>query len=177
MHLFLCDTKWILKMHGMHGATVKIIMIQLLLSKVAPNVSESCVSCMLYSDLLEECCEFSEMVNILTNHMIGLVSLQCHSKLWEFFDGKSGSTTLLVKYICSTERKQTTWLTSLCSSYKKDHREYETRRIKSYSAEGGEKCNYYVHQPNCESKTKTGKIPTEAPSQRGYNLHHYFLPY
>jgi len=115
-------------------------MIQLLLSKVALRVSEAGVSCMSHSDLLEKYCEFSEMLNILTTHMIGLLSLQCHSKLWGFFDGKSSSTTLLVKYICSTERRQTTWLTSLWSNSKKNRREYDTRSIKSYSAEGGELC-------------------------------------
>jgi len=80
-------------------------MIQLFLSKVAPKVSESGVSSTSHSDLLEKYCEFGEMLNILTNRMIRLLSLQCYSELCEFFDGKSSSTTFLVKYICSTERR------------------------------------------------------------------------
>jgi hypothetical protein len=71
--------------------------------------------------------------------MLGLLSLQCHSKLWTFFNGKSSSVALQVKCICLTERRQTTCLTSLWCKNKKDHREYDTRSIKSYSAEGGKK--------------------------------------
>jgi hypothetical protein len=150
-------------------------MIQLLLPKVAPKVSESDVSCMLYSDLLEKYYEFSEMLNILTNHVIGLLSLQYRSKLWEFFDGKSSSTTLLVKYICSTEQRQTTRLTSLWSNNKKDHREYDIRSIRSYSAEGGKKNATNTCISQIVDSKKDGKVPTEAPSQRIYDLQHYFL--
>jgi len=76
-----------------------------LLSKVAPKVSGTGVSCMSHSGLLEKYCVLGKMLNNSTNHMIWLLALQCHSKLRDFYDDKSSSTALLVKYICSTERK------------------------------------------------------------------------